>query len=108
MLLTNEQQRLPPIGSVKDSGMRLFDALAVVKLFTPGDKWIWYVVEFDGEDLCFGFIVGNVPELGYFRLSSLQKDWARQGLTVIRDQQYCPVLLRALLQKYLGLHIVDR
>lgn len=35
MLLTNEQQLLPSIGSVKDSGMRLFDALAVVKLFTP-------------------------------------------------------------------------
>ena len=106
MLLTGELQQLPSIGSVKDSGMRLFDALAVIKLFTPGDQCIWYTVEFDGEDLCFGFVVGNVPELGYFRLSSLQRDWARQGLTVIRDSQYQPVPVRELLQKHLGLHIV--
>ena len=108
MLLTNELQQLPPIGFVKDSGLRLFDAPAVMKFFTPGDQWIWYACEFDGDDLCFGFIVGNVPELGYFRISSLQQDWARQGLTVIRDSKYHPVPLRELLQKHLGLHIAAR
>ena len=98
MIIASKQQ-LPPIGSVKDAGMRLFDAMATVKLFTPGDQWIWYPIEFDGKDLCFGFIIGNVPEIGYFRLTSLQRDWARHGLTVIRDPQYHPVPLRGLLQK---------
>ena len=109
MLITNERhQPLPPIGTVKDAGMQFFDALALIKLFTPGDKWIWYAVEFDGEDLCFGLIIGNVPELGYFRLSSLQQDWAQRGTPVICDSRYRPVPLRDLLQTHLGLHIVAK
>ena len=35
-LLNTEQQPFPGIGSFKDGGMRLFDAPALIKLFTPG------------------------------------------------------------------------
>ena len=106
--LLNTEQPFPGIGSFKDGGMRLFDAPALIKLFTPGDQWIWYVVECDGQDLCFGLVIGNVPELGYFRVSSLQHDWKQNGLGVIRDTRYSPKPLRELLKKHVGLHIAER
>jgi hypothetical protein len=43
-----------------------------VKLFDPWSSWTWYVIEFDGEDLCFGLVHGIADELGYFRLSELR------------------------------------
>lgn len=106
--LLNTAQSIPNIGSFKDDGMRLFDAPALIKLFTPGDQWIWYVVEFDGADLCFGLVVGNVPELGYFRLSSLQWGWGLHSIDVIRDARYSPKTLRELLKKHVRLHIAER
>jgi hypothetical protein len=37
----------------------------------PDGQWTWYAIEFDGEDLCFGYVIGFDAELGYFRLSGL-------------------------------------
>lgn len=42
------------------------------KLFALGSNWTWYLVEFDGKDLCFGLVIGHEAELGYFRLSELE------------------------------------
>ena len=54
----------------------------------------WYAVEFDGEDLFFGFAVLNGDmlnmELGYFSLAELDKIelW---GFEVLRDPDWTPV-----------------
>ena len=44
------------------------DKVIVAKLFTPWSNWTWYVIEFDGEDQCFGFVKGLEAEFGYFSL----------------------------------------
>jgi hypothetical protein len=109
MLLTNDlRQQLPSIDAVKESGFGLFDAPALAKFLTPGDRWTWYAVAFDGEDLCFGFINGNVPELGCFRLSELEHGWGIDRRPVVRDPDYQPVPLRAVLRDYVRLAITAR
>ncbi|MEL7435305.1 MAG: hypothetical protein AAFN11_15260, partial [Chloroflexota bacterium] len=34
------------------------DAIVHVKFFTPWTFWTWYVIEYDGRDLCFGLVNG--------------------------------------------------
>jgi hypothetical protein len=33
--------------------------------------WTWYLVEYDGQDECFGFVCGIEDEWGYFALSDI-------------------------------------
>ena len=64
-----------------------------LKLFTPDANWSWYVIEWDGEDLCFGFVVGHDQELGYFSLADIGKARGGLGLPVERDLYFtaCPL-----------------
>ena len=107
MLISNEiLKQLPTLDAVKQAGFDLFNAKALVKFLTPGDKWTWYALAFDGEDLFFGFINGNVPELGYFRLSALEHGRSAASHPVICDPDYQPETLRQLLQQYVRLFVV--
>ena len=46
--------------------------VARVKLFSPYNRWTWYITEWDPESgLCFGLILGFENELGYFDLTEL-------------------------------------
>lgn len=49
------------------------DPLVVCKFFTPDSSCTWYVIEFDGKDIFFGWVYGYFPGLGYFRLSETEK-----------------------------------
>lgn len=60
------------------------------KFFLPMTKWSWYGIEFDGEDLFFGYVVGEYNELGYFRLSELNSVEGPYGLKVERDLYFNP------------------
>ena len=94
-LLTKElRQKLPPIGGQEDKGL---DAIAYVKFFTPDFHWSWYVMEFDGQDVFFGFVEGDCDELGYFSLSELQRVRGRLGLPVERDRFFTPTPLKKLM-----------
>ena len=109
MLISNEQlKQLPTIEAVKQAGLDLFNAKALVKFLTPGDKWTWYAIAFDGEELCFGFINGNVPELGYFRLTYFEHGWGFTHQPVICDPDYRPETLRELLLDYVRLRVVAK
>jgi hypothetical protein len=66
------------------------DPLVVCKFFTPWTHWTWYVLEYDGKDTFFGFVDGDFPELGYFRLSELQNLKGPFGLTIERDLYFEP------------------
>ncbi len=66
------------------------DPLVRVKFFTPDSGFTWYVVECDGEDLCFGLVAGQAVELGYFRLAELQALRGPLGLAVERDLGWTP------------------
>lgn len=97
-LLTQELRKaLPPLYSGEEQGT---GALALVKFFTPDAGWTWYASEFDGEDLFFGLCVGDVPELGYFSLSELERVRGKFGLPVERDISFEPTPLEVLLQTH--------
>jgi hypothetical protein len=100
ILLTSEVRRaLPPLGTTDAQGMK---ALAVVKFFTPDAGWTWFGVEFDGEDIFFGLVIGVVAEFGTFRLSELESLHGALGLPVERDLFFEPTSLKILSEQYRG------
>lgn len=87
MLLTKANRAaLPPLYSQAQTT----DPLVVVKFFDPTGSWTWYATEFDGDDLFFGWVDGQVGELGYFSLSELQSFRGRFGLGIERDRFFTP------------------
>lgn len=63
---------LPAIGSTDGEG---FAALAQVKLFCPSGRYTFFVTEFDGDDLLYGWCVSplgaDCDEWGYASLAEL-------------------------------------
>lgn len=60
------------------------------KFFLPGTGWTWYVIEFDGKDLFYGYVVGLERELGYFCLSELESIVGPFMMKVERDLYFRP------------------
>src|SRR5947207_5571288 len=69
------------------------DPLVICKFFTPDAQWTWYALEFDGDDVFFGLVVGLEPELGYFLLSELTRARGPLGLPIERDVHFSPTRL---------------
>ncbi|OGD90997.1 MAG: hypothetical protein A3C27_00610 [Candidatus Levybacteria bacterium RIFCSPHIGHO2_02_FULL_39_36] len=66
------------------------DPIVRCKFFLPGTKWTWYVLEYDGEDNFFGYVVGSESELGYFSLKELKGARGAFGLPIERDLYFKP------------------
>lgn len=66
------------------------DKVIAAKLFTPWTCWTWYVIEFDGDDMCFGFVKGHDVEFGYFSLEELSRIEGPFGLKIERDRHFTP------------------
>ena len=64
------RKKLPPLYANEDEP----DPMVICKFFYPVHHWSWYAMEFDGDDVFFGFVDGDFPELGYFRLSELMEN----------------------------------
>jgi hypothetical protein len=97
MLLTKQLRRkLPKLYSQEKKGL---GALAIVKFFMPDGHWTWYATEFDGQNVFFGFVEGDYPELGYFALDELRLIRGRLGLPVERDRYFEPTPLRELMDR---------
>jgi hypothetical protein len=88
LLTADLRRRIPALYSQEGT-----DPMVVCKFFTPDSSWTWYVTEFDGEDLFFGFVVGHFPELGYFSLRELESVRGPFGLPIERDLWWTPVRL---------------
>ena len=69
------------------------DPIVICKFFAPWNSWKWYAIEFDGKDLFFGYVAGDVPELGYFSLAELQIVKGPMGLVIERDMWFRPCRL---------------
>jgi hypothetical protein len=91
--------RIPPLGATDEQGE---EAIVQARLFQPGGPFVWYVIEFDGDDTCFGYVVDTaVPdwsEYGHFSLSELEAAPAivgrgRVALPVERDVLFEPTPL---------------
>jgi hypothetical protein len=86
-LLTDElREQLPPLYSQE----HVTDPQVLCKFFTPDSQWTWYVLEFDGEDIFFGYIIGFEAELGYFSLLELESVRGPWGLPIERDLWFTP------------------
>jgi hypothetical protein len=66
------------------------DKISVVRLFTPDTSWVWHIVEFDGDDTFFGFVIGLEAEWGYISFSELQSVRGPLGLRIERDLHWRP------------------
>lgn len=97
-LLTDAiRRKLPPLGSQENLGAR---AVASVKFFTPDSSWTWYVTESDGQDMCFGLVVGHETELGYFSIRELETLRGPLGLRVERDMYWQPKTLSEIAPEF--------
>lgn len=72
---------------------RAEDPMVICKFFTPWSNWTWYATEFDGEDIFFGWVVGQDQELGYFSLKELESAKGPFQLGIERDLYFDPTLL---------------
>lgn len=99
MLITKDlANRLPPLYATEND----HDPMVQCKFFYPDFHWTWYGIEFDGEDLFFGFVDGDFAELGYFSLKELMANRGLWGLPIERDQSFepCPLsVLRAQIKR---------
>jgi hypothetical protein len=86
------RQQLPPLYSQE----HVKDPLVICKFFYPDFAWRWYAIEFDGQDLFFGFVTGDVPEFGYFSLTELKENRGQLGCPIERDFSFQPCRLSAL------------
>lgn len=80
---------LPPIGATSGQA----DPVVRAKLFLPDSAWTWYVIEFDGDDECFGLVDGFERELGYFSLRELERGRGPLGCRIECDRYFEPCRL---------------
>ena len=78
--------KLPALGATEDQE----NPTVICKFFYPDFSWTWYAIEWDGEDLFYGFVDGDFPELGYFRLSELKQNRGKLGMSIERDRYFRP------------------
>src|SRR5262245_53373656 len=67
-----------------------------IKLLSPDSICTCYLLEWDGDDSCFGFVVGHEQELGYFSLAEIGRARGGLGLPVERDLYFAPCPLSAV------------
>ena len=90
-LLTQEiRKRLPALYTTEE--IPLEEKVAQVKFFSPYNGWRWYAVEFDGEDIFWGYVEGWENEWGTFSLSELSGATIAGGLVpaIERDCFFTP------------------
>lgn len=90
-------EKIPKLYETEGQGTK---AIVQVKFFTPDSSWTWYVTEFDGEDLCFGLVIGQEKEYGYFSLEELKSARGPLGLPIERDLYFKPTSLEELGETY--------
>ena len=91
MLLTKANRKaLPPLYTNEGNA----NPTVVVKFFNPCGRSTWYVTEFDGDDLFFGYVVGEFSptedEWGNFSLAELSSLRVRFGLPIEHDRHFRP------------------
>jgi hypothetical protein len=84
-LMTKELAKaLPKLGGTELEP----DPMVRAKFFYPDFSWSWFAIEYDGEDICYGYVDGDFPELGYFSLAELLQNRGKLGLPIERDRYF--------------------
>ncbi len=76
---------------------RCLDPLAHVRYVADWAGWAWYVIECDGNGLCFGLVDGPELEVGYFRADDLELFAGPSGERIRRDSDFRPTPVSELL-----------
>ena len=93
LLTTEIRNRLPKLGGTKGQE----DPVVQVKLFSRWHNWTWYVTEFDGDDVLFGFSDGAEREWSHFNLAELRFMEGPFGLRAVRrDRRFKPTPISKL------------
>jgi hypothetical protein len=83
------RETLPPLYAQEQER----DPMVYVKFFTPAAGWTWFATEFDGLNTFFGYVIGQVGELGYFLLSELEDYTDPLSIRIERDLYFTPCRL---------------
>lgn len=94
LLTKSLAEKLPKLYETEHEPLE--DKIAVAKFFHPATNWTWYVIEYDGQDLCWGLVDGHETEFGYFSVSELSKAVGPFGLRVERDIFFRPTRVQEL------------
>ena len=86
------RKQLPPLYANADEP----DPMVICKFFYPDFHWSWYPMEFDGEEIFFGYVDGDYPELGRFTLTELRQSCGMWGMSIERDRSFEPCRLSEL------------
>jgi len=71
------------------------DPMVYAKWFTPWSSWSWYATEGEQQDeqyICFGYVIGQDREWGYFSVTELESITGPFGLKIERDIHFTPRL----------------
>lgn len=69
------------------------DPVVHLKLFCPWNQWTWFATEGEqqGDDfICFGYVIGQEREWGYFSITELSLVTGPFGLKIERDIHFNP------------------
>ena len=95
LLPTALRNRIPLLYATEDEP----DPTVWAKFVCRISGWEWYVIEFDGADICFGWVKGFEPELGYFSLAEIASIHELGGTSVVlRDPHFAPCPLSQVKQ----------
>lgn len=90
LMPTKIRRSLPPLYATED--IAIDEKALNVAYFCPYNGWHWYVVEFDGSDICFGYVEGFEKGWGYFSLRELAELTVLDGVPAVeRDCSFSPV-----------------
>ncbi len=89
---------IPPLYSQENKNG---DAIAYVKLFTPDSHFTWYILEIDDDNnLCFGYVVADFNEYGYFTLLELESLRGPLNMRVERDIYFNPTRIADIIKEH--------
>jgi len=93
-------KQLPPLYATESEA----DPLVIVRFFYPDFSWTWYGIEYDGQNIFYGYVDGDLPEMGYFSLAELTGNRGKLGCPIERDRHFTPCRLSQVLSPYNNLN----
>jgi hypothetical protein len=88
-------EKFPKLGETAEHNNPIVQA----RFFYPDFPWTWYAIEFDGEDIFYGFVDGDFGEYGTFSLSELRNARGKLGCEIERDLYFEPMLIQEVLKQ---------
>ena len=70
-----------------------------VRIFDPAGSSVWYVTDWDGQDICFGLVDGFKKEWGTFSLRNLSMHRGPFGIGLEADVSFSPIPYSAVIDK---------